>query len=440
MKVAILGFARDGRAAYDYFNTGEHQITVCDQNTQVEIPNGCSSQLGPDYLKNLDQFDVIIRSAGLMPHLITEANPETPDILKKVKGNVDLFFEACPTKNIIGVTGTKGKGTTCTLIAKMLEASGRRVHLGGNIGIGALDLLKNNIQPDDWVVLEQSSFQLIDQKHSPHIAVCLMVVPEHLDMHKDVEEYMTAKSNLFVNQTENDVAIYYADNENSVKIAAVGKGKKIPFMKQPGAFVINDDIAIDETVIVPTKDLKLLGKHNWQNVCAAVTAVNLVVRDLRAMQSVLATFTGLEHRLEFVRELDGVKYYDDSFGTTPETAIVAIEAFEQPKVVILGGSDKGSNYADLAKTVKENNVRKVIVIGDMAQKITSELVGVGFTEIEEGGKTMTEMVAKARSAAQSGDIVLLSTACASFGLFKDYRDRGQQFKQVVLSLAWVVLL
>ena len=388
MKVAILGFARDGRAAYDYFNAGGHQITICDQNAHVEVPNGCSSQLGSDYLKNLDQFDVIVRSAGLMPHLITEANPDSADILKKVTGNVDLFFEACPTPNIIGVTGTKGKGTTCTLIAKMLEAAGKRVHLGGNIGIGALDLLKNNILPDDWVVLEQSSFQLIDQKHSPHIAVCLMVVPEHLDMHKDLKEYTGAKSNLFTHQTEKDFAIYYADNENSVKIASAGKSKKIPFMKQPGAFVINDDIAIDETVIVPTKDLKLLGKHNWQNACAAVTAVCQVTRDIRAMQSVLTTFAGLEHRLEFVREVGGVKFYDDSFGTTPETAIVALQAFDQPKVLILGGSSKNSDYSELAKAVKVGNVRAVVTIGETGAQIAKDLQFARYEHVKNGGSTM----------------------------------------------------
>ena len=437
MKVAILGFARDGRAAYDYFKTGEHQITICDQDTQVDVPKDCSSQLGPDYLKNLDQFDVIVRSAGLMPHLITEANPEAPDILKKVTGNVDLFFEACPTKNIIGVTGTKGKGTTCTLIAKMLEASGKRVHIGGNIGTPALELLKNDIMLDDWVVLEQSSFQLIDQKHSPHIAVCLMIVPEHLDMHKDVGEYITAKSNLFVNQTESDVAIYYADNENSVQIAAVGKGKKMPFMQQPGAFVINDDIAIDETVIVPTKDLKLLGKHNWQNVCAAVTVVNQVVHDLHAMQSVLTTFTGLEHRLEFVRELDGVKYYNDSFAANPPATIAALQAIEGKKVMIIGGFDRGLDLGTLAKAITDtqSNVRKILIIGQSAQRLASSLSEHGYSNFEIlTDKTIDKIVDHTSAVAKTGDSVVLSPGFPSFDMFKDFEERGNQFRDCVNNL------
>src|SRR5690348_7820905 len=152
MKIAIVGFARDGKAAYEYWNKDGNDLTICDQNEKLELPNGAKAQLGSDYLKNLGQFDLIVRTAGLPPRLIAEANPETPDILNKITGNIDEFYNATPSKNIIGVTGTKGKGTTCTLITKMLEADGKKVHLGGNIGIPALELLKNNIQPDDWVV------------------------------------------------------------------------------------------------------------------------------------------------------------------------------------------------------------------------------------------------------------------------------------------------
>ena len=219
MKIAIVGFARAGQAAYEYWHRAGSEITICDQDLELELPKEAKSQLGKNYLNNLGQFDLMVRTAGLPPKLIADANPESPDILDKVTGNIDEFFEASPSKNIIGVTGSKGKGTTCTLIAKMLEAAGKKVHLGGNIGIPALELLKNNIQPNDWVVLEQSSFQLIDQKHSPHIGVCLMVEPEHLNWHAYMEEYLTAKEQMFVHQQDNDVAIYYADNDNSKRIA-----------------------------------------------------------------------------------------------------------------------------------------------------------------------------------------------------------------------------
>ncbi|HSX52982.1 MAG TPA: UDP-N-acetylmuramoyl-L-alanine--D-glutamate ligase [Patescibacteria group bacterium] len=434
MKIAILGYARDGQAAYEHWNHQGSEITICDQNDKIVIPVGALSQLGPDYLKNLDQFDVLVRSSGLAPRLIAEANPDSPDILAKVTGNIDEFFRVSPSKNIIGVTGTKGKGTTSTLIAKMLEAAGLKVHLGGNIGIPALELLKNNIQPDDWVVLEQSSFQLIDQKHSPHIAVCLMVVSEHMDWHVDMEEYVRAKQQLFINQSASDMAIYYAQNDYSKQIADVSPGTKIPFFAIPGAIVLNGDISIGGQSICRTEELKLLGKHNWQNVCAALTAAWQITKDVNAIKSVLTSFTGLEHRLELVRDLAGIKYYDDSFGTTPETAMVAIEAFEQPKVVILGGSDKGASFDQLAATVKNNNVRKVVLIGNTASKIHSALEGAGFNDVIEGGENIHDIVATARSQAKAGDVVLLSTGCASFGLFKDYMDRGEQFKSAVLAL------
>lgn len=435
MKIAIIGFARDGQAAYEHWNHSGNELTICDQNEKLALPGDVKSQLGRDYLNHLDSFDLIVRTAGLPPRLITEANPESPDILNKVTGNIDEFFTISASKNIIGVTGTKGKGTTSTLIAKMLEAAGKKVHLGGNIGISALELLKNDIQPDDWVVLEQSSFQLIDQKHSPHIGVCLMVESEHLNWHTDIEEYLLAKEQMFAHQNTGDIAIYFADNENSKRIARAGSAKKIPYFKTPGAIVENNLIKIDNQEICKTTELKLLGKHNLQNVCAAITAVWQITQDIQAIRSVLTSFAGLEHRLEFVREINDVKYYDDSFGTTPETAIVAIEAFEEPKVVILGGSDKDSDYSKLAEVVKSNNVRHVLAIGEMGPVISKKLQAVGYNNISDGGKTMADIIANAVKVAQPGDVVLLSTACASFDLFKDYKDRGEQFKQTVLKLA-----
>jgi UDP-N-acetylmuramoylalanine--D-glutamate ligase len=182
--------------------------------------------------------------------------------------------------------------------------------------------------------------------------------------------------------------------------------------------------------------LQLPGKHNWQNVCAAITTVWQVgFRDVEKIHEVVTTFGGLEHRLELVRDVGGVKYFDDSFGTTPETAIVAIQAFSQPKVVILGGSDKGASYDELAKAVAEGNVRKALLIGDQAAKIQTCLKAAGFKAFEPGGATMTDIVAKARENAQPGDVVLLSTGCASFGMFENYKDRGNQFKTAVRELA-----
>jgi UDP-N-acetylmuramoylalanine--D-glutamate ligase len=432
MKIAILGFGAQGQSAYDYWQVG-NQITICDQNEQIAAPAGVETQLGKQHLNDLDQFDLIVRSPIVHPNDIVTAN--SPDILAKVTTVTNEFFKVCPSKNIIGVTGTKGKGTTSTLIAKMLEATGKQVHLGGNIGTPPLDLLKNDIKPDDYVVLELANFQLIDIKYSPHIAVCLMVVDEHLDWHKNSDEYITSKQQMFRWQTINDVAIYYGLNNYSQHIASVSPGSKIPYMKHPGADVIENKVTIDGQTICAVSEIKLLGKHNWQNVCAAVTAVRQITQDIKTIRSVLGTFQGLEHRLEFVREVEGIKYYDDSFGTTPETAKVAIEAFTQPKVVILGGSDKGADFNELAQAVKDSNVKKAVLIGYTAGQIKTALEQIGYENVVDGGKDMQTIVAAAKAQAQPGDVVLLSTGCASFDMFKNYKDRGEQFSQVVRELS-----
>lgn len=430
--VAIVGYGLEGRGAYTHYLREGYDITICDQKTDLEVPTGTKTQLGPEYLKNLDRFDVIFRTSGMRPNIILAANPA---IGAKITSVMNEFLAHCPTKNVIGVTGTKGKGTTSTLITKMLEAAGKRVFLGGNIGRSVFDFLPD-LSPDDWVVLELSSFQLIDLHKSPHIAVCLMVVPEHLNWHADMAEYTDAKANLFKQQTATDTAIYFDQNEISKQIASHGQGNKIPYYTKPGAYVnAQSQIEINGTIICDTADLKLLGKHNWQNACAAVTAAWQVAQNVEAIKSVLTTFTGLEHRLELVRELKGVKYYDDSFGTTPETAIVAVQAFTEPKVLIVGGSDKGVPFDDLADAIVQNNVKHAITIGATGPAIATALRARGFTQITEDLNTMPEMIQTASSLAEVGDIVLLSTGCASFGLFRDYKDRGDQFKQAVQTLA-----
>ena len=431
MTVAIVGYATEGEASAKYWQAKGNDVTICDQNESLSIPDEFKSKLGDGYLEGLDQFDVIVRTAGMHPKLILDKNP---DVGPKITTGIEEFLKVCPSTNTIGVTGTKGKGTTTTLISKMLSAAGKTVHTGGNIGLPPLELL-DDIQPEDWVVLELSSFQLEDFKGpSPHIAVCLMVVPEHLNWHIDLQEYMAAKSRLFATQKPEDIAIYYGDNEKSRLISSTSKGRKIPYMHTPGAVVVNDNIEIDDQQICSVNEIKLPGKHNWQNVCAAVTAVWQITQDHEAIKSVITSFGGLEHRIEFVRQLDGVKYYDDSFATTPETAIAAIQAFDNPKVLILGGSDKGIPLDPIADEVIKNNVHQVITIGEMGTVIEKQLRERGFNNITGGPANMTEIVNIAKSHAQPGDVVLLSTGCASFDMFNDYKDRGDQFKAAVENL------
>lgn len=430
MRVAIVGFGIEGSSAYTYWHKLGADITICDRDTTKVVPEGVATQLGPDYLHTLDQFDVVVRTAGIHPEIILAANPGIED---KITTVIDEFLRVCPTKNVIGVTGTKGKGTTSTLITRMLEASGEHVLWGGNIGVPPLDFI-TEVTPESWVVLELSSFQLHDVRHSPHIGVCLMVVPEHLNWHQDMDEYILAKAHMFEFQTPTDYAIYFAENDLSRKIAAYSPGLKIPYFTEPGAYVDGDTIVIAGQAICQVDELRLLGEHNWQNACAAVTALWQITQNVQAIRSVLTNFSGLEHRIEFVREVNNIKYYDDSFGTTPETAIVAIKAFKEPKVIILGGSSKGVSFDELAQTIYTHNVRHVVLIGETGPAIEAALKPLGYTAISQGGDTMQQMVATAQKAAQPGDILLLSPACASFGLFPNYKERGNQFKAIVEAL------
>lgn len=441
MRIAILGYGDQGKSAYEYWHHAGNELTICDANHNIELPAGASGRLGPAYLRGLDEFDLIVRSPSIHPSDIISANSAA--ILDKVTSNTNEFFKVCPSKNIVGVTGTKGKGTTATLIAQMLKAalrqgsgskSGKRVHFGGNIGTPPLEMLKQKIRPDDWVILELANFQLIDLKYSPKVAVCLMVVPEHMDWHADVGEYIAAKQQLFRWQKADDMAIYFSDSTAPRQVVSVSHGRKIPYFQKPGAEVLDGFISIGGHNICRTSDLKLLGEHNWQNACAAVTAVWQIMPKPSPIKKILTSFSGLEHRLELVRELKNIKYYDDSFGTTPETAIVAIQAFNQPKVLILGGSDKGADFTNLAKAVVSENVREVIIIGLMGPKIARELEKLGYKNITQGGDNMEQIAKTAQRLAQPGDVVLLSTACASFDMFDNYKDRGEQYKQAVKAL------
>ncbi len=442
MKVAILGYAVDGLSAAKHWHDLGHEITVCDKKTDVEVPNWATAKLGEDYLSSLDTFDLIVRSPGVHPSEITKANPNAPDILNKITSCINEFFAKCPAP-IIAVTGTKGKGTTCTLIYKFLQAAGKKAFLGGNIGTVPLDFLPE-VTSDSWVVLELSNFQLLDFSGHPRVAACLMMAPEHQDWHDNIEDYYNAKQRLFSQQTSNDLTIFNVNNQISTKIASISQGQKVPYVVpdeaqkdfiRDGAYVDGDTIYFQNNPVCKTSDVALLGRFNLENVCAAIAAVwQIIGGNVEVITRVVKEFTGLEHRLELVREVNQVKYYDDSFATTPEATIAAIKAFKEPKVVILGGHDKGIPFFELAGAVASNNVRQVVVIGDTAEKITELLTERGYKNILLGGNTMPEIINVAKNATQPGDIVLLSTACASFGLFKNYKDRGDQFKAAVNAL------
>jgi len=434
MNVAIVGYgAVEGKSALAYWQAQGAEVTVCDKNDKVVVPPGVPTQLGEGYLKNLDRFDVIVRNAGLHPKIILAENP---GVEGKITTIVNEFLRVCPTKNTVGVTGTKGKGTTSTLIVKMLEAAGKKVYLGGNYGISPFDFL-DKLTPDSWVVLELSSFMLYDIKHSPHIGVVLMVQPEHLDWHGSEEDYYNSKAHLFSYQNSHDVAIYYADNPISHHIASQSPGDKIAFYDEPGAYIYEDKVMIDQTVLCKTSELKLLGKHNWQNVCAAVTTVWQATQAPDAIREVLTTFTGLPHRLEFVREVSGVRYYNDSFASDPYATQAAIEAISGIKVLIVGGYERMLPLEHFVEVVKENqkDIRVILLIGASAKRVAAALHENGLSNFKLSPATdMETIVAEAHAHAEKGDSVLLSPGFASFDMFKNFENRGQQFKEWVHKL------
>lgn len=455
MNIAIVGFDRQGRSAFDYWNTEDNTITICDQNVVADVPEGVATKFGSDYLNDLYTFDLIIRTPGLHPLQIVENNREDPNILDKVTTVTNEFFRACPTNRIIGVTGTKGKGTTSTLIAKFLEAAGHRVHLGGNIGIAPLELLKDNIKPDDWVVLELANFQLIDLHYSPHIAVCLAIVPEHLDWHRDMFEYVQAKQQIFAHQTPHDIAIFNARNTYAQEIADASPALQFGFdvPEEPGeepdnttgSYVRGSHIYFETEKLCSISDVALPGRHNLYNVCAAITAVYPILAQSQKhphniVKTVLKSFNALPYRLQAIAEVNGVMYVNDSLGTTPDTAIAALQAYERPKVMIVGGASKGVTFDEMAETMVNDDVRAAVVIGLTGPRIASLIkrydpTGKLTLKLLGENTDMNEIVQTAASLAKKGDVVLLSPACASFDMFKDYKDRGDQFNRAVQALA-----
>ncbi|HSX45574.1 MAG TPA: UDP-N-acetylmuramoyl-L-alanine--D-glutamate ligase [Candidatus Saccharimonadia bacterium] len=422
--MAVVGYGVEGTSAVKYWQAAGYEVTVCDQNPALQLSAGVGSQLGDNYLGGLDQFDIVVRTQSIRPDRLVGA--------RQITSTTKEFFARCPAV-IIGVTGSKGKGTTATLIAKLLEAGGHKVWLAGNIGKSPLDFL-GDVQRDDLVVLELSSFQLMDLDQSPQIAVCLMIVPEHMNWHPSMEEYLAAKSNIFKHQAEDDLAIYNKTNPYSTQLGEQSLGHHRPYLDPEGAYVKEDYIWYRDQQIMPVSQIGLIGPHNQQNICAAVTAIWDLVPVREAIMKTIRDFNGLEHRIEPVREVGGVRYYDDSFSTTPETAIAAIRSFQEPKVLILGGSSKDSNYDEMAEVIAGANIAKAILIGATAPAIQAALDQKGFKNYLAGPTQMTEIVKMAHDNAPAGGVVLLSPGCASYDMFKNYKDRGEQFKAAVNAL------
>lgn len=428
-KVAIIGLGMEGKDAVKFLIRQGAEINIFDRKKIEDLNfadfSGVKGNVnffcGKNYdLTKLIDHEIVVRSPGVYRYLdeIVEAEKRGVEITSPIK----IFFDLCPCK-IIGVTGTKGKGTTTSLIYEILKASGKKAFLAGNIGVPYLEILPK-LSEKSLVVLELSSFQLIDVKKSPNIAVILNITVDHLDWHRDKKEYVEAKKNIVKFQDKDDFAVINKDYSAPKKFAKETRAKVVFFSKK----TLNDRI----------KDgLLLRGEHNLENIAASISVAKIFGINDTEITKVLSNFKGLEHRLEFVRKVKGISFYNDSFATGPQPTIAAIKAFSEPITLILGGYDKGLNYKALAEIITmRKNLKTVILIGDLSGKINNELKKTSFHgEITRLGKsTMRVIVQKAYHETPKGGVVLLSPAAASFDMFKDYKDRGNQFKEAVKNL------
>ncbi len=431
MKIAIAGYGLEGQVNYQYWAAKypDAAITIVDQRP-VSAPQGVPTIIGEDAFAQLRGFDVVVRTAGLAPRFIKTDG--------KIWSGTNEFFEHCPA-TIIGVTGTKGKGTTSSMIASILQTAGKTVHLVGNIGVPALSMLET-IHPDDIVVYEMSSFQLWDITRSPKVAVVLGIEPDHLNVHKDMEDYVAAKGGIRRYQHDGDICIYHPTNRYATEIAHVtdaGMIQKYAVADDNGVYVHDNTFKIGDHTICSTDVMQVPGVHNIENACAAMTAARAIGIDDDALAEGLRRFEGLPHRLEFVREVDGVMFYNDSFSSAPAATVAAAKALTQPEILILGGIDKGADFTELADTLRDlPNIKAILVIGQIKEKLAAFLRDHGVTAVitELDVKTMPDIVSAARRQATSGDVVLLSPGCASFDMFRDFYDRGDQYREVVNQL------
>lgn len=428
MNIALAGFGLEGKASFDYWNDGSNEITIISEQTNTaSLPTDVDCVLGDDAFAQLHDFDLIIRSPGI--------NPGKLPYEGKVWSATNEFFEKCPAM-IIGVTGTKGKGTTCSLIASILRSAGRTVHLVGNIGSPALEVL-HEIEEDDIVVYELSSFQLWDIERSPEVAVVLPFEADHLDVHDSYEDYVNAKMNILRFQSEDDVSIVHASHQGK-NYLPVTDALYLEYPGQDSVYVKDGWFVSESQKICLVDSLRLPGEHNIQNASAAIIAAGYgipaeQIEDMERIYSEgLSEFDGLPHRLKFVAEKNGVKYYDDSIATTPGSALAALASFDEPKLLILGGHDKGADYSELIESCAQT-ATTVVAIGSNGPRI-AELCRDSDVAVAEVVGSMAEIVRETADIAQPGSVVILSPAAASFDMFKNYSDRGNQFVDAVNSL------
>ena len=445
--VAVIGIGVSNTPLIKMLLRAGIQVTACDKKRREDFGGlaeeleslGAELRLGPDYLRGLDQ-DVIFRTPGLRPDvselLLAQARGST------VTSEMEVFFQVCPC-HTIAVTGSDGKTTTTTILAELLKKAGFHTFVGGNIGKPLLPDVDGMV-PEDYAVLELSSFQLMTMNQSPEIAVVTNLAPNHLDVHKSMAEYIAAKENIFTHQGPDGKAVFNFDNEITRELSESAPGRVVLFSRRQelsqGVFVRDGAIWVSNEAgsraVLPLKDILLPGEHNVENYMAGIAAVDGLVPD-EVIRSFAAQFAGVEHRIELVRTLDGVRYYNDSIASSPSRTIAGLRSFKEKVLLIAGGYDKHIPFDVLGPEVVEH-VKALFLTGDTAPKIRAAVeASPGYRPdalpIREYG-SFDGAVLAACQAAQSGDVVILSPACASFDKFKNFMERGAAFKKIIYGL------
>lgn len=441
--ITVIGIGISNLPLIKYLVSLGANVTACDRRSAEDLGEnyteleklGVKFNLGDGYLNNLSG-DMIFKTPGM--------RYDVPELLKAkengsiVTSEMEVFFEVCPS-HIIAVTGSDGKTTTTTLIHKMMTDAGYKTWLGGNIGNPLLTDTEK-MKEYDWVILELSSFQLHTMRKSPEIAVITNISPNHLDMHKDYKEYIDAKKNIMLYQNEGDTLIVNADNQVTADIGKSANGAVKYFSRNGMADVYLDGNIIKRGIveILNIKDIKIPGMHNVENYMAAIAAVSGLVSK-EVIVNVAKTFGGVEHRIELVRTLDGVKYYNSSIDSSPNRTINTLRVFPNKVIMIAGGKDKGIPYDEIGPALAEH-VKVLILIGATSDKIQEAL----DAEINKTGNgkdieviratSYEDAVNTARSKAHDGDVVLLSPASTSFDMFRNFEERGNLFKKIVNEL------
>jgi UDP-N-acetylmuramoylalanine--D-glutamate ligase len=425
--IAVIGLGSENFALLNFlFSKGyTFQITIFAFQSREEMQNQypvlkkwkhITWIVSKPNIKQLQKYSLILKSPGAFFSSILRKQLQKSNV--SITSPMQLFLDLCPTNNIIGVTGTKGKGTTSSLIEEIIKHAGKRVWLGGNIGVAPFSFI-HKIKKSDWVILELSSFQLEDITSSPHISVLTNFSAEHLapadknnpNYHPSLNHYWQSKLNLVRFQGKKDIAIINKKLQNKIKDKV--KAKKIFFT----------------TSALPSV---LPGNHNKENIAAAVCVAQSIGISEKIISKAVSNFKGLPYRLEKVTEKNGTAYYNDSFATTPSATITALKAFQNPIILIAGGADKGSDFNQLAKVIKQKTKAVILFKGTALKKLQTSLNKAKYNpnNIQVAG-SMAEAISRTQKQAMSGDIILMSPACASFGLFKNYKDRGEQFKNSV---------